>query len=118
MGASLLVLANKRDLPNCMSLEEINNVRRVLFICNNRHCRYLPFRRIHQKYFPAALLQEKMYGKVYPGWSTISVISGTISIDVDRSVIWKIFCSDELYEYIKNCASLSFPPHFLSIATC
>jgi hypothetical protein len=26
MGASLLVLANKRDLPNCMSLEDIEKV--------------------------------------------------------------------------------------------
>jgi len=27
MGASLLILANKRDLPNCISLEDIQNVR-------------------------------------------------------------------------------------------
>jgi len=26
MGASLLILANKRDLPNCMSLKEIETV--------------------------------------------------------------------------------------------
>ena len=26
MGASLLVLANKRDLPNCISLEDIGTV--------------------------------------------------------------------------------------------
>jgi len=83
MGASLLVLANKRDLPNCMSVEDINKVLEVLFISNNRHFHYLPFRPIHQKYFLAALSQEKMYGKLCPGWFTISVISGTISIDAD-----------------------------------
>ena len=83
MGASLLVLANKRDLPNCMSVDDISKVLEALFNRNNRHFHCLPFRRIRQKYSLAVLSQEKMYGKLFRGWFTISVISGTISIDVD-----------------------------------
>jgi hypothetical protein len=84
MGASLLILANKRDLPNCISLEDIETVIYPYALLLFRRYPYLLFRPIRQRYFLVAPLLGKMSMKEFLGWFMISVINDIISID-DRT---------------------------------
>ena len=64
MGASLLVLANKRDLPNSISLEDIGKVHFCRRLTNSRLCRWQRFKRILQKYSLVVRLVAKTCRRV------------------------------------------------------
>jgi hypothetical protein len=88
MGASLLIFANKYDLPNCISLADIETVSQLFTLLTIRRCHYLRFKHILQRYLLVVLLLEKMYKKDFHGWFTILVISDIIlTEDHDRSII-------------------------------